>query len=30
MGGTAEEELEAFKTVTEAILSSLPKTVLPS
>ncbi|KAK0759249.1 hypothetical protein N5P37_008135 [Trichoderma harzianum] len=30
MGGTVEEEMEAFKSVAEAILSLLPKTALPS
>ncbi|EHK15196.1 uncharacterized protein TRIVIDRAFT_51371 [Trichoderma virens Gv29-8] len=30
MGGTVEEEMEAFKSVAEAILSILPKAALPS
>jgi hypothetical protein len=30
MGGTVEEEMEAFKGVAEAIISNLPKTALPS
>ncbi|KAL7795038.1 hypothetical protein V8C37DRAFT_375350 [Trichoderma ceciliae] len=30
MGGTFEEEMEVFKSVAEAILNSLPKTMLPS
>ncbi|KAL7930611.1 hypothetical protein V8C35DRAFT_283367 [Trichoderma chlorosporum] len=30
MGGTVEEEMEAFKSVAEAILSIIPKTALPS
>ncbi|PTB35999.1 uncharacterized protein TrAFT101_009158 [Trichoderma asperellum] len=30
MGGTVEEEMEAFKGVAEAIISNLPKTVLAS
>ncbi|KAM0254271.1 hypothetical protein ACHAQJ_006961 [Trichoderma viride] len=30
MGGTVEEEMEAFKSVAEAILSHLPKSELPS
>ncbi|KAH6603303.1 hypothetical protein Trco_008078 [Trichoderma cornu-damae] len=30
MGGTVEEEMEAFRSVAEAISSSLPKTALPS
>ncbi|KAM0453260.1 hypothetical protein ACHAPV_009054 [Trichoderma viride] len=30
MGGTVEEEMEAFKGVAEAIISNLPKTVLSS
>ncbi|KAL7942960.1 hypothetical protein V8C42DRAFT_347433 [Trichoderma barbatum] len=30
MGGTVEEEMEAFKSVAEAVLSLLPKTALAS
>ncbi|KAL6862309.1 hypothetical protein J3F83DRAFT_762615 [Trichoderma novae-zelandiae] len=30
MGGTVEEEMEAFKSVAEAILSVLPKKQVPS
>lgn len=30
MGGTVEEEMEAFKGVAEAVLSTLPKKQVPS